>query len=224
MRNTNSAAWIGLAALFVLLTAGQAHAAFPGQNGKIAYDRYDAETDETVICLITPGGSPQCPFVAGVAPAWSPSGTKLAYTGGGIWTVDASGAGAAPLTSGPDDNPTWSSGGLRIAFSRFSNACVPTCVGEIYVINTDGTGETPLTNDTVDDDAAAWSPDGRRIAWERAGSIWTMKPDGSDKVDLGPGLDPNWSPDGTKLTFDARRDLGHEPRRDRAGPTHDRRR
>jgi Tol biopolymer transport system component len=188
--------------LLSLALAAPANGAFPGQNGKIAYDRYDAETDETVICLINPGSGAECPFVQGVEPAWSPSGAKLAYTGGGIWTVNADGSGAATVTSAPDGDATWSSAGSRIAFARFANLCVPTCVGEIYVVDTDGTDEVNLTNDSANDQEPAWSPDGQLIAWQRDDSrIWTMKPDGTGKTDLASGINPNWSPDGTKLAF-----------------------
>jgi hypothetical protein len=190
------------ATLLLLALPTDAHAAFPGENGKIAYDRYDAETDETAICLIDPGNGGQCPFVSGVEPSWSVDGTKLAYTNLGIRTVNADGSGAASVTSDSDGNPAWSPDGFRIAFSRFANACVPSCIGEIYRIGMDGTGETRLTNDPANDDHAAWSPNGQLIAWERDGSIWTMGPDGSDKIELGPGSSPNWSPGGAKLAFE----------------------
>ena len=36
---------------------------------------------------------------------------------------------------------------------------------EIYVINSDGSGLTNLTNHPADDHAPAWSPDGSRIAF-----------------------------------------------------------
>ncbi len=188
-----------VAVLALLAAAPVAQGAFPGQNGKIAYDRHDADTDELDVCLIDPGGGGQCPFVSGGRPAWSGSGTKLAYTGGGIWTVNADGSGAAPVTSGPDDYSAWSPGGSQITFARFANECVPTCIGEIYVVDANGTGEVNLTNDPADDDQPAWSPDGRLIAWQRDSRIWTMKPDGTEKTNLALGIHPNWSPDGTKL-------------------------
>jgi hypothetical protein len=185
-----------------LALAAPAGAAFPGLNGNIAYDRYDAETDETAICLIDPGDGGLCPFVSGVAPAWSPSGAKLAYTGGGILTVNDDGSGTATVTNGPDDNPSWSSAGSQIAFARFANLCVPTCIGEIFVVDADGTDEVNLTNSSANDDEPAWSPDGQLIAWQRDDSrIWTMKPDGTEKTDLASGISPNWSPDGTRLAF-----------------------
>src|SRR4051812_49876891 len=44
-----------------------------------------------------------------------------------------------------------------------------------------------------------------RIAWQKddisSHHIWTMRADGSDKVDLGEGSYPSWSSDGSKLVF-----------------------
>ena len=44
-----------------------------------------------------------------------------------------------------------------------------------------------------------------KIAFERAGDIWTMNPDGSGQVNLtntsATEHDPNWSPDGSKIVF-----------------------
>src|SRR5204862_2950639 len=49
------------------------------------------------------------------------------------------------------------------------------------------------------------SPDGRRIAFHRAGDIWVMRADGgrAHQVTSGPGNDinPGWSPDGSQLVF-----------------------
>ena len=82
---------------------------------------------------------------------------------------------------------------------------------EIYSVNADGTGLVRLTFDAVDDDEAAWSPDGRRIAFSRKrgrplGELFVMNADGSGRIriDLPHDMEnPAWSPDGTKIAYSA---------------------
>jgi Tol biopolymer transport system component len=76
---------------------------------------------------------------------------------------------------------------------------------EIYVMEADGSGLLRLTDDPVIDSDPAWSPDGTRIAFQRAGDIFVMSADGEDPVPLtdSPTNDrePTWSPDGTAIAF-----------------------
>ena len=61
-----------------------------------------------------------------------------------------------------------------------------------------------LTNTPEGESAAGFSPKGDRIAFLRAGKLWTMKPDGSDpKVLVGVQqvFDYDWSPDGKYVVF-----------------------
>ena len=56
--------------------------------------------------------------------------------------------------------------------------------GEIYVMNSDGSGVTRLTNDSAWDGMPSWSPDGARIAFvsyrDGNGEIYVMNTDGSN--------------------------------------------
>jgi len=87
---------------------------------------------------------------------------------------------------------------------------------EIYTMNTDGTGQTRLTNNAASDFDPSWSPDGTKIAFpsDRNGNleIYTMNADGTGQTRLtnNPAFDsePSWSPDGTKITFRSGRDDG----------------
>src|SRR5437667_10200319 len=60
-------------------------------------------------------------------------------------------------------------------------------------MNSDGSGQTRLTNDLANDDAPSWSPDGTKIVWrtdrerdccDPYAQVWTMNADGSNQVDV----------------------------------------
>jgi len=69
----------------------------------------------------------------------------------------------------------------------------------IYLANADGTAATRLTSG----EKAAWSRDGRSLAFQRSGGIFVINADGSGERWLGSGRSPDWSPDGARLVFDA---------------------
>jgi Tol biopolymer transport system component len=84
--------------------------------------------------------------------------------------------------NGTPDNP-WSPDGSQIAFvsNRDGNS-------EIYVMNSDGTGLTRLTDNPDDDVNPRWSPDGSMIAFwtNRNGDseIYVMNADGTGQVNV----------------------------------------
>ena len=144
-------------------------------------------------------------------PAWSPDGSRIAFTserGGNfdIYVMNADGTNQLRLTQSTsvDSRPAWSPDGAKIAFAslRDGNA-------EIYVMNADGSSQVRITNDVAPDSEPAWSPDGTKIAFSSgragAGGIWVMNADGSglNRLTTNPRGDwtPDWSRDGTRIAF-----------------------
>jgi serine/threonine-protein kinase len=85
---------------------------------------------------------------------------------------------------------------------------------EIFIMNSDGSNQVQLTNNNVDDNYPAVSPDGSQIAFQsyRDGNweLYAMNVDGSAprRLTNNPAEDrlPTWSPDGQQIAFISDRD------------------
>lgn len=92
----------------------------------------------------------------------------------------------------------------RIAFNRHVAGDIHTDpVLDTFVVNADGSNERNLTQSRGGFDPV-WSPDGRRLAFVRAGSVWTIDGAGRNERRLTPDLGadfPTWSPDGRRIVF-----------------------
>ena len=130
-----------------------------------------------------------------------------------IFVMNADGTNRTNITQNPRANnstPSWSPDGNKIAFAAFSNV---DRVGpwnanlDIFVMNADGTNPVRLTEDARFNWLPSWSPDGKRIAFERAThepdptttDIYVINADGTGLVNLTqtPGVgegDPSWKP------------------------------
>jgi len=154
-------------------------------------------------------------------PSWSPDGKRIAFSfadGGSttLYVIEVDGSGMMMLIDKPvqDWKPAWSPDGKNIAFVSLRSdpapwTCKYDCNSEIYIMNSDGSNITRLTNNLAYDDSPSWSPDSTHIAFmsSRDGNdeIFIMKSDGSNIIQLtyNPAEEsqPSWSPDGKHIAF-----------------------
>jgi TolB protein len=208
----------GMLMLMMVALVKPAGAAFPGQNGKIAFTS-TRDGNSEIYTMNTAGGAldrltnnPAADF----RPTWSPDGNKIAFqsTRDGnqeIYTMNTTGGALDRLTNNPqgDYAPAWSPDGNRIAFASNRDGNY-----EVYAMNSNGTGLDRLTNNPATDSRPNWSPDGNKITFrsDRDGNyeIYTMNTTGGalDRLTNNPQSDDNpaWSPDGNRIAFDSTRD------------------
>ena len=150
-----------------------AHAAFPGQNGRIAY--VTTAGDHQAIYTVDAQGADPRPLADlgsgrdAINPAWSWDGQSVAFAGqtspGGpfatyVANVDGSGTPrqvTTPMVS--DTDPTWEPNGRQIAFTRKLDG--DASVIAIVTLSTEAVTTLPVPGVSME---PSWSPDGTSIA------------------------------------------------------------
>jgi Tol biopolymer transport system component len=162
----------------------------------------------------------EAPRKAKIAFMSDEGGESLHYQ---IWTMDNDGTNRQRLTDPMvyvwfgAQYPAWSPDGRKIIFDAWapnpSNWRM-----NIFVMNADGSNQTRLTNNTRFDvyyRYPSWSPDGRKILFNRTASvsrgavdldqIFVMDANGSNETNITNSStvdqEPVWSPDGSRIAF-----------------------
>ena len=186
-----------------LVAAPVCHAAFPGLNGLIAFER-----DGQVLVKNPSDVSSGTPLTAdgGEDPAWSPDGTRIAFVSNragisDVYVMNADGTGQSRLTFEPLDahNPAWSPDGTRIAFDGNDVS------QDIVVINANGSGRVVVAGGDDIQNAPAWTADGGQIVFRdfsQGTGLSVVPAGGGARVALvADASQPNVSPDGTRVAF-----------------------
>lgn len=141
-----------------------------------------------------------------------------------IYVMDPDGSNVRQLTRVAQKGitstfPDWSPDRKRIVFSS-DRPGPPPSWDDLYVMDADGGNVRQLTDTPeVSEHGAAWSPDGRHVAYDaapiaadrtqQARQIWIIDADGSNARPLTTGtsrnIGPAWSPDGSLITFSSDR-------------------
>ncbi len=145
---------------------------------------------------------------------WSPDGTRLSFTrwprsadwrSSSVWTVRRDGTQLRRVGRG--QFARWSPDGKKLVL----DAPTAGSDGDLFIVNSDGTGRHRLTRTPVLEQPAGWSPDGTRILFTRftasgSAEIMVTYVDGTGvrRLAIAHGSEAAaaaWSPDGSKILF-----------------------
>ncbi len=163
-----------------------AYASYRNGKSEIAVMNADG-TGETILTASTPKTDMQ--------PTWCPKGERIYYMSNragdsDVYAITPDGGEDVNVTNAPEDSwdmdPELSPDGKHIVFASWRSGQL-----EIYVMDPDGKNVENLTNSPTEDRHPRWSPDGKRIAFDRKGAdgntrVFIMNANGSNPVPLVP--------------------------------------
>lgn len=122
--------------------------------------------------------------------SWSPDGSQIVY-----------------MSASSENRNVWETveiDGKEEPMFNISNTCQDS---DIWIIDSDGTNNTKITDNGKQNLRPRFQPNGEKIAFlsntSGNGGIWIMNKDGSNKTQIEESLvyDIEWSPDGTKIVY-----------------------
>jgi TolB protein len=213
----------------------------PSQRDRLFKVRADG-THLTLLSERLPCGKEAGQCAADDYPAWSPSGTRIAFTrdfgpalvgeqGVGLFVMRGDGTHVRQITEKitltrfQDAKPQWSPDGTRLVFDRQR---LSDGQHAVFTVRLDGTHAQRLTPWRLSpDDNPDWSPDGRWILFHSHGddgkqdNLYLVHPNGSDlhRITHSHGgmyswLSSSFSPDGTMITVSRAPGVGNAGRAD----------
>ena len=214
-----------LAVAFAAVAALPAGANPSGTNGQITFARFNPNLGDTQVYVVNPDGTGQrlvqAPTDTGECPTWFPDGAHIATCG----TPDRPGGGSRIIN--PDDgtfrevdgqypglfNPCMSPSpdGTLLLCETFSDDGSQNGIHTIR--SSDGGGLTQITSNPGGDDIPGdWSPNGKRIVFDRIGSdgssegLFVVNTNGTGLKQITPAdFDlssfGSWSPQGNDIVF-----------------------
>jgi len=179
------------------------HPTWSPDGRRLAFCRLNPRSRQWELWVVEAANPTAARFIGhGLMPEWSPTGDLIAYQKPrdrgerlySIWTVSFSEGEARNPTEVASDpevafvNPTWSPDGTRLAFAAVANPSGPIVGGlgfkpgssQIWMVNVDGSGRTPLTEGPFVSVIPRWSPDGRiYFVSNRSGTdnVWSLSPE-----------------------------------------------